>query len=75
MPSGLIASLPNKENESGDQASHDEHPVLTFEAKKGKMLNQELHRSAPFFRKTSVLLVQNRHFGATNILFLYERWP
>jgi hypothetical protein len=49
LPSGPIARLPDKENESGDQASHDEHPVLTFETKKSKMLNQKLHRCRPFF--------------------------
>jgi hypothetical protein len=45
--SASIPGLPNKKNESSDQASHDEHPVLTFEAKEGKLLDQKLHRFRP----------------------------
>jgi hypothetical protein len=47
--SAPIPGLPNEKNESSDQASHDEHPVLTFEAKEGKMLDQKLHRFCPQF--------------------------
>jgi hypothetical protein len=45
--SAPIPGLPNKKNESSDQASHDEHPVLTFETQEGKMLDQKLHRFRP----------------------------
>jgi hypothetical protein len=38
-----IASLPDEENESRDQSSRNEHPVLTFETQKGKTLNKKLH--------------------------------
>jgi hypothetical protein len=48
-PSDPIASLPSKENESCDQRRDDEHPVLTFETKKGKMPNEKLRQSRPQF--------------------------
>jgi hypothetical protein len=47
--SAPIPGLPNEKNESSDQASHDEHPVLTFETKQGKMFDQKLHRFCPQF--------------------------
>ena len=45
--SAPIPGLPNEKNESSDQASHDEHPVLTFETQEGKLLDQKLHRFRP----------------------------
>jgi len=45
--SAPIPGLPNEKNESSDQPSHDEHPVLTFETQEGKMLDQKLHRFRP----------------------------
>jgi hypothetical protein len=42
-----IASLPDVNNENRNHRGHDEHPVLAFEPKKSKVLDQKLHASAP----------------------------
>jgi hypothetical protein len=37
-----IASLQDKKNESGNQSSHDQHPVLAFETQKVEMLDKKI---------------------------------
>jgi hypothetical protein len=64
LASDTIAGFPDKQNKCRNQAGHDEHPVLTLEAQKGEMLNQELHRCRPVF-------MQNKRSRSVNILFIY----
>jgi len=44
-----IAGFPNEQNEGGDHANHDKHPVLHLEAQNGEMLDQKLHCFPPPF--------------------------
>jgi hypothetical protein len=59
-----IASLPNKDNESRNQAGHDKHPVLAFETQNREMVDEKMHGFRPTF-------VQGKRFCGKNILFLY----
>jgi hypothetical protein len=64
QPSGPIASRPDKQNESGDQARYDKHPVLAFKTQNREMIDEKMHSFRPAF-------VQGKHFFGKNILFLY----
>jgi hypothetical protein len=39
---GSIASLQDKKNESGNQPSHDQHPVLALETQKVEMRDKKI---------------------------------
>jgi hypothetical protein len=43
------ARHPYEKNESHDQSSSDQHPVLAFKTHKSKTLNEKLHRFRPRF--------------------------
>jgi hypothetical protein len=57
-----IAALPNEQDIGGDQADHDKHPVLDLEAQNGEMLDQKLHRPAPFLGRISGLATEIYYF-------------
>jgi hypothetical protein len=59
-----IAGLPNEDNKNRDQSGRDEHPVLAFESKKSKVIDQNLHASVLIFG-------QDKRFDDENVLFLY----
>jgi len=40
-----VASLPDEDNESGNQSSHDKHPVLAVEAEQVKMSDEKFQRA------------------------------
>jgi hypothetical protein len=63
---------PYEKNESHDQSSGDQHPVLAFKTQKSKTLDEKLHRSRPrSLGRISGLFVQDKYFGDANILFFY----
>ena len=62
--SRIVASSPDQKCKSNDQNQDNQHPVLAFDSKNVKWLNEELHRDRPF-------LVQFRRFDEKRILFLY----
>jgi hypothetical protein len=67
-----IASRQDEKNESSNQSSHDQHPVLALETQKIKMSDKKFHRAAPR------PVVEDRRFSDKNILFLYAvgmSWP
>jgi hypothetical protein len=48
IPVKTIACSPDEKNEGHDQKKDNHHPILGFEAKKAKWLNEKLHRFRPF---------------------------
>jgi hypothetical protein len=63
--SRVVASSPDQKCKSNDQNQDNQHPVLAFDSKNVKWLNEELHRYRPF-------VVQPRGFDAEKILFIYS---
>jgi hypothetical protein len=62
--SGIVASSPDQKCKSNDQNQDNQHPVLAFDSKNVKWLNEKLHRDRP-------PIVQTRGFDAEKILFIY----
>jgi hypothetical protein len=63
--SRVVAGSPDQKCKSNDQNQDNQHPVLSFDSKNVKWLNEKLHRRRPF-------VVQNRRFSAEKILFIYS---
>ena len=63
--SRIVASSPDQKCKSNDQNQDNQHPVLAFDSKNVKWLNEKLHRNRPF-------IVQPRGFYAEKILFIYS---
>jgi hypothetical protein len=58
----------NEKDKACDDHKNDDHPVLGFESKKGKVLDQKVQRPrAPIFRARRKI----KRSGFKNILFLY----
>jgi hypothetical protein len=62
----LVARSPDQKCKADDQNQDNQHPILTFDSKNVKRLNEKLHRVRPFFG-------QNMRFGKKKILFFYSR--
>jgi hypothetical protein len=63
--SSVVAGSPDQKCKSNDQNQDNQHPVLPFDSKNVKWLNEKLHRRRP-------LSVQIMGFGEKNILFFYS---
>jgi hypothetical protein len=62
------AGAENEKGKACDDHNNNDHPVLAFEAKKGKVLDQKVQRPrAPIFRARRKIM----RSGFKNILFLY----
>jgi hypothetical protein len=59
LRSNLVACSPDEDNESGDQQNNNEHPILAFETKKAKFLNEKFHRFRPFIGQSMVSCDRN----------------
>jgi hypothetical protein len=60
--SDSIAGDPDEQDRGGNEARHDQHPVLALETEKGKTLDEKLHRCRPFLGRTGVLTVEMNYF-------------
>lgn len=60
----LVARAPRRDDENSDNSCASQHPILAVEAKKAKLMNEEIHRARTF-------LVQTTRFVEENILFFY----
>jgi hypothetical protein len=62
LRSNLVACSPDEGNESRDQKNNNEHPILAFETKKAKFLNEKFHRFRPFWGRICVLATEIYYF-------------
>jgi hypothetical protein len=72
--SSLVAGSPNDKAKCRDQADHDEHPVLPFNAEKAEFLNKKLHGSRPFEVDGTLFAVRNILILAYPIVVVAKRF-